>query len=81
MSQDDRDKAIWQYLREKQTCPHCGTRPEEWDPDAGGRRDAYVAALTECEGCVVRLRGERDHQTELQEFYGARVVLVRNEAS
>jgi len=78
LSQDDRDKAIWQYLRERQACPHCGTRSEEWDPDAGGRRDAYVATLMECEGCVVRLRGEQDHQQELEAFRGTRIGLVRN---
>ncbi|MGH3427348.1 MAG: hypothetical protein ACRDQZ_07230 [Mycobacteriales bacterium] len=79
LSQDDRDKAIWQYLRERQTCPHCGTRPEEWDPDAGGRRDAYAATLLDCQGCVVRLRGEQDYQHELAAFRGSRVGLVSNE--
>lgn len=79
LSQDDRDKAIWQFLRDRSTCPHCGTRPEEWDPDAGGNRAAYVADLTECEGCVVRLRGEAEAEQELRDFRGARIVLVRNQ--
>ena len=78
LSQDDRDKALWQYLRERQTCSHCGTRSEEWDTEAGGRRDAYVAVLMDCQGCVVRLRGEQDHQRELEAFRGTRIGLVRN---
>jgi hypothetical protein len=79
LSQDDRDKAIWQFLRDRSTCPHCGTRPEEWDPDVGGHRGAYVADLAECEGCVVKLRGEAAAESELQAFRGMRVVLVRNQ--
>ena len=78
-SQEDRDKAIWQFIIEQKTCHFCGTRSEEWDPASGGRRDAYVAALVECEGCVVRLRGEKTFKQELEAFAGTRVVLMRNE--
>lgn len=48
---DDRDKAIWQYVRDKQTCRSCGTRKAEWLESAGGRRDAHRAALDICPGC------------------------------
>jgi hypothetical protein len=75
----DRDKAIWQFLRERQTCPHCGTRDEEWLDDTGKRKQAYIAHLIECEGCVVKARGERDYEVELREFRGTRVGLIRNE--
>lgn len=77
-SQDDRDKAIWEYLEDRKTCPHCGTRSEEWYDDDGRYRPAYVAELAECEGCVVKLRGEAEAEQELRDFRGSRVVLVRN---
>lgn len=50
-SQDDRDKAIWAYVRDRSTCRHCGTRPEEWDEDRGGDRRAYYAVERRCLGC------------------------------
>lgn len=78
-SQDDRDKAIWEYLEDRKTCPHCGTRSEEWYDDDGRYRPAYVAELAECEGCVVKLRGEAEAEQELRDFRGSRVVLVRNQ--
>lgn len=77
-SQDDRDKAIWQYSRQHGTCQHCGTRSEEWYTDAGEFRPAYIAQLMECEGCVVRLRGEQEFANELQDFRGVHVGLIRN---
>jgi hypothetical protein len=79
LTQDDRDKAIWQYLRERNECPHCGTRAEEWDDDTGQRRQAYVPELIECEGCVVKQRGEKEFEVELREFPGTHVGLTRNE--
>ncbi len=48
---DDRDKAIWQYLRSRQACPNCGTRAEEWDERQGGHRHAYTAEPHRCRGC------------------------------
>lgn len=50
-SADDRDKAIWVWLRERQTCSSCGTRPDEWDPEQGGHRRAYLAETVICRGC------------------------------
>lgn len=50
-SKEDRDKAIWHHVREKQRHHRCGTRPDEWDPEKGGRRDAYRAVLDVCPGC------------------------------
>lgn len=48
---DDRDKAIWAYVRDRSTCRHCGTRPEEWDENRGGDRRAYYAVERRCLGC------------------------------
>lgn len=47
----DRDKAIWWHVRQREACPSCGTRRDEWDPEKGGREDAYVAAARRCKGC------------------------------
>lgn len=76
-SDSDRDKALWQHIRSRQACSQCGTRPEEWDPDKGGRRRAYRAEIHQCEGCVVREQAEA--APELQTARGMRVALVRNE--
>lgn len=51
---DDRDKAIWWEIRQRQTCQGCGTRHEEWDPELGGRRDAYKADWHRCPGCALK---------------------------
>lgn len=48
---DDRDKAIWWLIRERQTCRSCGTREAEWDPEQGGDHRAYVATRHTCPGC------------------------------
>ncbi|WP_062441252.1 hypothetical protein [Herbidospora daliensis] len=72
-SQDDRDKAIWQMVRSRQRCSGCGTRADEWDPDKGGRTDAYYAEITQCRGCAqigALSKGLTD------ESYGARVALI-----
>ena len=50
-SKDDRDKSIWEYVRDLQTCKSCGTRPDEWLPSKGGHRHAYVPVLDRCPGC------------------------------
>lgn len=79
LPQDDRDKAIWQFLRERKPCPHCGTSSEEWYDEDGNRKQAYVAELVECEGCVVKQRGEKEFEVELREFRGTHIGLTRNE--
>lgn len=52
--------ALWQHIREAETCSGCGTRAEEWDPERGGSRTAYLPAETVCPGC--RRIGERQEQ-------------------
>lgn len=63
----DRDLALWQHIREQQTCTGCGTRPDEWDPAQGGSRTAYLSAVSSCPGCEriaerqKHLRNTSDH--------------------
>lgn len=79
-SEDDRDKAIWMFIRERQTCQQCGTRPEEWDPAQGGDRDAYHAVVTVCRGCQER-ESRLDTLTDAQRGRGVYVGLRRMEAT
>lgn len=76
-SQDDRDKALWWYVRERQTCPQCGTRDEEWDPQQGGHRHAYVATVETCRGCQA-LKTRESGLTDTERAGGNHVVLKRN---
>lgn len=71
-----RDKHLAWFLRHRVTCPSCGTRPEEWDPNRGGSRDAYRADFHECPGCVERQRAE--DSPELKEQRGLSIVLIKN---
>lgn len=67
-------------LRARNTCPHCGTRAEEWDPTQGGHRRAYIAEVAVCRGCQAvaeRQKGVTDEQATR----GHRVVLKRREAA
>lgn len=59
-AKDDRDKAIWQYLRDKQRCPRCGTRAEEWHESKGGHRDAYKPVVDLCPGCECKESFEKN---------------------
>ncbi|GLY81834.1 hypothetical protein [Actinoallomurus iriomotensis] len=79
-SQDDRDKAIWTWLRERQTCSSCGTRPDEWDPKRGGDRRAYVAQVEICRGCQA-VQARNAGLTEDQRHGGAHVVLRPREVA
>lgn len=55
---EDRDKALAWSERERQTHHKCGTRRDEWDPDRGGRRDAYDYLPDVCPGCEALERAE-----------------------
>lgn len=74
--QSDRDKAIWWHLRRQQACPGCGTRSDEWNPDRGGDRHAYLGRIEQCPGCVVRERTAA--APEMKQGRGNHVVLHRN---
>lgn len=75
-SRSDRDKAIWQWVRQREACPSCGTRPDEWDPEKGGRRLAYVARKRRCLGCAAKQQVEESIEPE-KEGRGVHVVLER----
>lgn len=47
----DQDAAMAWQMHEARRCPSCKTHPDEWDEDAGGRRDAYAADIAVCPGC------------------------------
>lgn len=47
----DQDAALAWQAHEARRCPSCKTHPDEWDPDTGGRRDAYTADVAVCPGC------------------------------
>lgn len=76
-SKDDRDKAINLHLWEKQACNTCGTRPEEWDPERGGNRHAYSAALGHCRGCQ-ELESMRESMKAGPQIKGTFITLRHN---
>lgn len=73
-SADDRDKAIWTYVRKRKMC-RCGTREEEWDPAQGGRLNAYFPTVRICPGCVAL---QRTQEEQAKDIRGAQVGLTRN---
>lgn len=75
-SAGDRDKSIWWHLRQQETCPSCGTRAEEWDPERGGHRVAYVARPERCHGCAAKQQVEESLDPK-QDGRGVHVVLQR----
>lgn len=75
---DDREKAIAFHLRRAETCPDCGTRRDEWSPDAGGHRSAYVATTDRCPGCVAVENKKRDLENRDKVPAATAVVLKRN---
>lgn len=63
-SDDDRAKAMWWMVRERQTCSGCGTRREEWiGPDDKPHLDAYEAKAQLCYGCRA-ISAEQERQGE-----------------
>jgi hypothetical protein len=72
---DDRAKAIWWHVRERERCPSCGTRHEDWVDDP----HAYVGELVRCRGCEVRQQTESS-VTE-SDGRGIHVVLKRRRES
>jgi hypothetical protein len=80
-SEQDRAWALAYAAYRDSTCPGCGTRAEEWEPDAGGDRHAYAADVHVCPGCQVRGDLERELRDAEIETSGQYVALVpRREA-
>ncbi|MCK9929319.1 hypothetical protein MXD62_19405 [Frankia sp. Mgl5] len=71
----DQDKAIAYAAYEREACPNCGTRADEWDPKQGGDASAYEAAVHTCPGCNIRGGTERQIR-EGDESPGRYVVLI-----
>jgi hypothetical protein len=65
-------------VRARQTCPQCGTRPDEWDPAQGGNRRAYLAEVEQCRGCQA-IDQRSGSLTDEQRGRGMQVVLKRRE--
>lgn len=78
-SDSDRDKALWQHIRSRQACQGCGTRPDEWDPDKGGSRQAYRAVALQCEGCLKIQRGEQNLSKQTNPPLGMHMALIKPE--
>lgn len=71
----DQDAALAWQSHEARRCSQCGTHPDDYDPDAGGRRHAWHPAVEVCEGCAATARGQESLQQHL-EAHGARLVLT-----
>lgn len=56
----DRGYALAWQANKAATCPNCGTRHDEWDPEQGGDRDAYVPDHSMCRGCQVLAEGHEE---------------------
>lgn len=68
----------WQD-RQRRTHSRCGTRPEEWDPAQGGRRDAYEFLPDICPGCeaLERTQAFIDSDPELKQQRGKTIKARR----
>lgn len=75
---DDRDKALSWHLHELERCHSCGTRPEEFDAERGGDRNAYTAEPHFCRGCEIKAQGdEKFEKTRGRYRRGTRMTLRR----
>lgn len=71
--EDDQDAALLWQAHEGRRCRSCGTHPDDWDPDKGGRRDAYTAEVVVCPGCrSIDAARDRESETKIQ---GAHLML------
>ena len=82
---DDRHKAVMHQIRKAERCPGCGVHPDELDPRAGGRPDAYGYEVHDCPTCTVLADGEKELKRRQDEpgtltTAGMRVRLKRREA-
>jgi hypothetical protein len=76
---EDRDRALWWLIHDREVCPSCGTRPSDWDEAGGGDLQAYRAEVAGCRGCQVRAGAEEQFEKARKEYpRGSYVRLVRN---
>lgn len=57
---DDRHKAVMHQVRKAERCPSCGVHPDELDPKAGGRPDAFTYEFHDCPACAVKADGDKE---------------------
>ena len=67
----DRQKALAWEIRKRQTCQHCGTKPEDWQ---AGKR-IYAPKQVPCIGCKELVRANKSVPQSAREWI--RVALVR----
>ncbi|MEU8919516.1 hypothetical protein AB0D10_01095 [Kitasatospora sp. NPDC048545] len=72
----DRDKALAWAAHQRDVCQGCGTRPQEWDPDQGGDRHAYVAQTHRCLGCEL-IEMEQEQVPDGTEGRGVKIGLAQ----
>ena len=74
---DDRNKALWWIIHQRQRCPNCGTRPEVFDESRGGDLHAYVSEPHHCRGCEIMAQGQDwldAHRKEVRRGTAMRLV-------
>jgi len=74
---DDRNKALWWTIHQRQRCPNCGTMPDEWNEAQGGDLHAYAAEPLTCRGCEVAAQGDEwfeHHRKEMRRGTTMRLV-------
>jgi len=71
----DRRKALAHAEYQRLVCASCGTRPEEWDEDAGGDEFAYTAVTHRCLGCQT-LQDRQKEVPDGAEGHGVKVALI-----
>jgi hypothetical protein len=74
----DRAKAMAFLAYQRATCSGCGTRLEEWRPEHGGDRFAYVVDSHTCPGCEL-VEMERDQTPDGPEGRGVKIGLTPRE--
>lgn len=77
-SQQDRSKAIHQYINSRTRCSGCGTMPDEWNEETGGSRFAYRAEARRCRGCQVKQGEQQSLEKQGHTGNGLYVALVKN---
>jgi hypothetical protein len=70
----DRAKALAWLAYTRATCSGCGTRADEWQPELGGHRFAYVTDSRTCPGCEL-LAMEREQVPDGPDGRGVKIGL------
>lgn len=76
-SRHDRDAALWWLIHDRQRCPSCGTRPDEWDPAKGGDLHAYAASAVHCRGCQVLAPAQEEFDKQQASYPRGTTIQLR----